>query len=291
MQFLAIDGDVGTAHGVLPLTHVLAQAKEEFRFSVRASDRPGQIEITSQRCPLPRAARASARRAARGLRSRPQAQEPHRPIGPRPTRQQPQARAQDVGFGIGGIARHPPADDAEIGVAQLQGCPAEKACARQPAGKLCAKGVEGTRCSASALRSRAKVVSRLSERRGRSARPAPVLACAGEASRSCPRGRTPPSARARCLQVRPGRAERPQAARGHGADAVEALDRQPGQEAQGLLGADHDQAVGLSQIGGELGEEAVEGDPGRGGVPVRATISALIRRATSTAAIGPAKAR
>lgn len=53
VQFLAIDGDVGTAHGVLPLTHVLAQAKEEFRFSVRASDRPGQIEITSQRCPLP----------------------------------------------------------------------------------------------------------------------------------------------------------------------------------------------------------------------------------------------
>ena len=53
LRFLAIDGDVGTAHGVLPLTHALAQAQEEFRFSARAGARPGEIELTSQRCPLP----------------------------------------------------------------------------------------------------------------------------------------------------------------------------------------------------------------------------------------------
>lgn len=53
VRFLAIDGDVGTVRGVLPLTYALAQGKEEFQFAIRASDRPDQIDITSQRCPLP----------------------------------------------------------------------------------------------------------------------------------------------------------------------------------------------------------------------------------------------
>lgn len=53
LRFLAIDGDVGTVRGVLPLTYALAQGKDEFQFAIQASDRPGQIDITSQRCPLP----------------------------------------------------------------------------------------------------------------------------------------------------------------------------------------------------------------------------------------------
>jgi hypothetical protein len=53
LRFLDIDGDVGSVTGRLPLTHALAQAQEEFLFAIRASERPGQIEVTSQRCSLP----------------------------------------------------------------------------------------------------------------------------------------------------------------------------------------------------------------------------------------------
>lgn len=54
LRFLAIDGEAGALKGLLPLTHALAQGQEEFLFAVRAvADRPGEIEITSQRCPLP----------------------------------------------------------------------------------------------------------------------------------------------------------------------------------------------------------------------------------------------
>lgn len=53
LRFLDIEGDVGSVTGRLPLTHALAQGQEEFLFAIRVSDRPGQIEVTSQRCNLP----------------------------------------------------------------------------------------------------------------------------------------------------------------------------------------------------------------------------------------------
>ena len=49
------------------------------------------------------------------------------------------------------------------------------------------------------------------------------------------------------------------------ADAVEALDRQRGDERLALARRDDAQAVGLVLVRGELGEELVVGDAGRGG--------------------------
>ena len=53
LRFLDLDGDVGSAVGRLPLAHALVQGSEEFRFAARPGVRPGEIEVSSQRCPLP----------------------------------------------------------------------------------------------------------------------------------------------------------------------------------------------------------------------------------------------
>ena len=54
LRFLEIDGDVGTARGVLPLTHAVVLGSEEFQFSVRPSEKqPGSLEVTALRCDFP----------------------------------------------------------------------------------------------------------------------------------------------------------------------------------------------------------------------------------------------
>ena len=60
-------------------------------------------------------------------------------------------------------------------------------------------------------------------------------------------------------------AKRLHLARGRRADAVEALDRQAGDEGLGLLGPDHREAVRLLQVRCDLRQELVERDAGRGG--------------------------
>lgn len=53
VRFLRIDGEVATAVGRLPLAHALVLGTEEFRFSVRPADRPGEVQLTAQRCAWP----------------------------------------------------------------------------------------------------------------------------------------------------------------------------------------------------------------------------------------------
>ena len=53
--------------------------------------------------------------------------------------------------------------------------------------------------------------------------------------------------------------------RGDRPDAMEARDRQRGDELRALFRRDHAQAVGLAMVGGELGDELAIADAGRGG--------------------------
>jgi hypothetical protein len=54
LRFLAIDGEVSTAAGSLPLTHAVVQGDTEFRFAVKPSEnQPDAIEISAQRCAFP----------------------------------------------------------------------------------------------------------------------------------------------------------------------------------------------------------------------------------------------
>src|SRR3546814_5875410 len=53
--------------------------------------------------------------------------------------------------------------------------------------------------------------------------------------------------------------------RGHRTDAMEALDREGGDEGETLARRDDAEAVRLVLVAGELGEEFVVGNPGRGG--------------------------
>ena len=54
LSFSRIDGASATVGGSLPLTHALVADGQEFRFSVRPSERqPDALEITAQRCSFP----------------------------------------------------------------------------------------------------------------------------------------------------------------------------------------------------------------------------------------------
>lgn len=54
LRFLRIDGEVGTAEGLLPLAHSVVMGNSEFLFMAKASDRqPGAIDVTMQRCVFP----------------------------------------------------------------------------------------------------------------------------------------------------------------------------------------------------------------------------------------------
>ena len=54
LSFSRIDGEVATISGSLPLTHALVADGQEFRFSVRVSERqPESLEISAQRCSFP----------------------------------------------------------------------------------------------------------------------------------------------------------------------------------------------------------------------------------------------
>ena len=68
-----------------------------------------------------------------------------------------------------------------------------------------------------------------------------------------------------------------------GPDAPERVDRQLLQEALDPFGRDDGQAVRLLPVGGDLGEELVRRDAGRGGQAASPRgCAALMRRATST---------
>lgn len=54
LRFLAIDGEVSTAAGSLPITHAVVLSDTEFRFTVKPSEQqPEAIDISVQRCDFP----------------------------------------------------------------------------------------------------------------------------------------------------------------------------------------------------------------------------------------------